>query len=197
MPAAARKITAADIVSMDQYAKERMDRRRALLPTKKLRRIEVGPHATFYFESFETMLLQVQEMLYIEKGGSEQLADELRAYNPLIPQGSELIATVMFEIDDPIRRKNILQRLTGVEETIFLDIGGVKIKAESETEVDRTDDDGKTSSIHFIRFKIAEPLKTKFRDPATMITLGFNHENYGHLALLQPASRAELARDFA
>ena len=197
MPASARKITGADIVPMAQYAKERADRRRALLPTKKLRRIEVGPHATFYFENFDTMLLQVQEMLYIEKGGAEQLADELRAYNPLIPQGSELIATVMFEIDDPIRRKTILQRLTGIEETIFLDIGGVKLKAESETEVDRTDDDGKTSSIHFVRFKIADPLKAKFRDPATMITLGFNHENYGHMALLQPATRAELAKDFA
>ena len=196
MPAAARKITEADIVPMAQYAKERAERRRALLPTKKLRRVEVGPYATFYFESFETMLLQVQEMLYIEKGGPEQLADELRAYNPLIPQGSELIATVMFEIDDPIRRKNILQRLTGVEETIFLDIGGVRIKAQSETEVDRTDEDGKTSSIHFVRFAIPDAVKARFRDSATAITIGFNHENYGHLAMLQPATRAELAKDF-
>lgn len=197
MPATLREITGSDIIPMARYATERMDRRRALLPIKKLRRVEVGPHATFYFENFDTMLLQVHEMLFIEKGGAEQLADELRAYNPLIPQGSELIATVMFEIDDPIRRKTVLQRLTGVEETIFLDIGGTKIKAESETEVDRTDDDGKTSSIHFIRFRVTEAQKTKFRDPSTMITIGFNHENYGHMALLQPATRAELAKDFS
>ena len=164
---------------------------------KKLRRVDVGPFATFYFENFDTMLLQVQEMLFIEKGGDDQLADELRAYNPLIPQGGELIATVMFEIDDPVRRKTVLQRLSGVEETIFLDVGGVKIKAVSETEVDRTDDDGKTSSIHFVRFPVPADLRAKFRDPATMITVGIQHENYGHLALLQPATRAELAKDFA
>ncbi|HAH11866.1 MAG TPA: DUF3501 domain-containing protein, partial [Alphaproteobacteria bacterium] len=154
MPATTRKITAADIVPASQYGKERGERRRALLPMKKLRRVDVGPFATFYFENFDTMLLQVQEMLFIEKGGDDQLADELRAYNPLIPQGGELIATVMFEIDDPVRRKTVLQRLSGVEETIFLDVGGVKIKAVSETEVDRTDDDGKTSSIHFVRFPV-------------------------------------------
>ena len=90
---------------------------------KKNRRLEVGPFATFYFESYDTMLHQVHEMLFIEKGGAEQLPDELAAYNPLIPQGSELVATVMFEIDDPVRRARVLGMLGGVEHKAFIRVG--------------------------------------------------------------------------
>jgi hypothetical protein len=99
-----RKIDASDIIPFAEYAKQRADRRKQISEIKKNRRLEVGPFATFYFESFDTMLHQVHEMLFIEKGGAEQLPDELAAYNPLIPSGRELVATVMFEIDDPLRR---------------------------------------------------------------------------------------------
>lgn len=122
-----RAITAADVLPLAEYAKVRMETRRRMAQVKAKRRVEVGPHVTFYFESFDTMLLQVQEMLHIEKGGSEQLADELAAYNPLIPQGHELVATFMIEIDDPERRKRILGRLGGIEETAFIQIGQEKI----------------------------------------------------------------------
>ena len=91
---------------------------------KKQRRVEVGPFATFYFENYATMWLQVQEMLRIEKGGDEQIAGELEAYNPLIPQGDELIATLMLEIEDADRRNAVLLTLGGIEETVFLEIGG-------------------------------------------------------------------------
>src|ERR1700687_408300 len=109
---------------------------------KRQRRVEVGPFATFYFESYATMWHQVHEMLHIEKGGEEQIGDELRAYNPLIPQGSELVATVMFEIDDEVRRKSVLERLSGIEDKMFLQIGGEQVRGvpEGDRENTRADD---------------------------------------------------------
>src|ERR1700674_369458 len=154
MPREARVITRSDLIPVEQYAKERAERRRALLPVKKLRRIDVGPHATFYFENFDTMWLQVQEMLYIEKGGEAQIANELTAYNPLIPQKGELVATLMFEIDDPMRREKALGELGHVEETVYCEIGGQRVNATFETDVERTTEEGKTSSVHFLRFRL-------------------------------------------
>ena len=116
MPAATRQITPADLIPDADYARQRRDRRQALLPVKRLRRVALGPICTLIFENYDTMLFQVQEMLLVEKGGAAQVPDELQAYNPLIPQGSELVATVMFEIDDPVRREALLARLGGVEE---------------------------------------------------------------------------------
>jgi hypothetical protein len=197
MPASTRTITPVDIVSPEEFGASRAARRQAILPKKKLRRIEVGPVATFYFECFETMLLQVQEMLYIEKGGDAQLPEELSAYNPLIPQGSELVATVMFEIDEPLRRLAILRRLGGVERQMFIDLSGERVKGVPTDDVERTTPDGKTSSVHFIRFPFTEEQKAKMRDPSVQVMLGIDHENYAHLAVLSPATRKELAGDFS
>lgn len=192
-----RQITAEDIVPNAQFARERQARRAALLPAKRLRRIDVGPYATFYFETFDTMLFQVQEMLYIEGGGDEQLADELAAYNPLIPQGDELVATIMFEIDDPRRREDFLARLGGVEECFFIQVGAEKVRGTPEGDIERTRDDGKASSVHFIHFKFTPEQIARFRDPGTQILAGVEHEHYAHMAALSPATRAELAKDFA
>ena len=197
MPVETCQITHEDIMALEDYAKVRMEKRRALIPTKKLRRIEVGPYATFYFESYETMLAQVQEMLYIEKGGDEQLEDELSAYNPMIPQGTDLSATLMFEIDDPIRRLNILLRLGGVEEKCFIQVGEEKIYADPEQEVERTSEDGKTSAVHFLHFRFSAEQVAAFKAADTQILLGFEHENYAHLTILSPATLEELAKDFA
>jgi hypothetical protein len=197
MPAAERIITAADIMPDAQFALVRRERRAALLPTKRLRRVDLGPAATAYFECFDTMLFQVQEMLLIEKGGAAQLPDELAAYNPLIPQGSELVATVMFEIDDEVRRTRTLSQLGGIEDRFFIQVGAEKARGVPEGDIERTRDDGKASSVHFVRFPLTAEQKAVFRDPATTITLGCDHERYGHLAVLSPATRAELARDFA
>ena len=196
MPAAARRITPADLIPDADYARQRKDRRAALLPVKRLRRIELGPVCTVYFETYETMLFQVQEMLLTERGGADQSPDELAAYNPLIPQGSELVATVMFEMDDPIRREATLARLGGVEDLFFLQIGDERAAAVPEGDVERTRDDGKTSSVHFLRFPLTDAQIARFRDPATQILVGCSHEGYSHLAGLTPATRAELARDF-
>jgi hypothetical protein len=197
MPADQRQITPADLIPDADYARERRERRLALLPTKRLRRIELGPVCTVHFESYETMLFQVQEMLLTEKGGAEQVPDELAAYNPLIPQGSELVATVMFEIDDPVRRETTLARLGGVEDCFFVQIGSERAMGVPEGDVERTREDGKTSSVHFLRFPLTPEQVARFRDPATQILAGCAHEAYSHLAGLTPATRAELAKDFA
>jgi hypothetical protein len=197
MPATTRQITPADLVSDADYARQRQDRRAALLPVKRLRRVHLGPFCTFIFESYETMLFQVQEMLLTERGGAEQVPDELAAYNPLIPQGRELVATVMFEIDDPVRRERELARLGGADETFYLQIGDERAPGAPEGDVERTRDDGKTSSVHFLRFPLTDAQVAKFRNPGTQILVGCSHEHYSHLAGLTPATRAELAKDFA
>jgi len=195
MPASLRRVTREDLLPDAEYAKVRTERRRELLPAKRLRRISLGPIATVYFESYETMLFQIQEMLLTERGGEAQVADELEAYNPLIPQGSELVATIMFEIDDPIRRAEALNRLGGVERCFYLEVGGERASGVQEGDEERTRPDGKTSSVHFLRFPLTPAQAARFRDPATRILLGCDHEAYAHMAVLAPATRAELSRD--
>jgi hypothetical protein len=195
MPASARQITPADLMPDADYARQRRERRLALLPIKRLRRVELGPFCTVLFECYDTMLFQVQEMLLTEKGGAEQVPDELAAYNPLIPQGSELVATVMFEIDDEVRREAMLTRLGGVEETFFIQVGSERALGVPEGDVERTREDGKTSSVHFLRFPLGADQVARFRDPATQILVGCGHEAYSHLAGLTPATRAEVSRD--
>lgn len=194
---AARKILPTDIIPTREFAAQRKERRLALLPKKKLRRISVGPDCTFYFECFETMLFQVQEMLLIEKAGPEQAPDEIEAYNPLIPQGNELVATVMFEIEDPARRARVLRELTGVEDTLYIEVGGERVRGVPLGDSDRTADDGKTSSVHFVRFTLTPSQIAAWRSGEGQVILGVSHANYGHMALIGPESRAELATDFA
>lgn len=194
MPAAARKITEADILSDNDYAAQRKALRSQAIALKKHRRVEVGPYATFYFENYQTMWLQVQEMLRIEKGGKEQIAGELEAYNPLIPQGDELIATLMLEIEDADRRHATLLTLGGIEESIFMEVGGARVAATPTEYDDRTTPDGKTSSVHWLRFKLTPELIARFK--TERVVLGIGHKNYGHMAVLSDDTRAALARDF-
>ncbi len=195
--AAKTEITRADILPMAQYAAERAERRKALVALKKNRRLSVGPHATFFFENYETMWQQIHEMLRIEKGGEEQVADELRAYNPLIPKGRELVATVMFEIDDADRRHRVLSALGGVEAHMEIKIGGETVRGRSEADVERTNAAGKTSSVHFIHFDFTDAQVDAFRHPGAPVMVGITHPNYGHLAVMPEAVRAALAEDFA
>jgi hypothetical protein len=197
MPADMRSITREDLVNDAEFARSRKERRAALLPTKRLRRVALGPHCTFYFENFETMLFQVQEMLLIEKGGEAQIGDELAAYNPLIPQGRELVATVMFEIEDPDRRAIVLGSLGGVEYNFYLEISGEKIAGLPEGDIERSRDDGKTSSVHFLRFTLSDEQIAAFKDPAAKVILGCSDQRYPHLTVLSPDTRSELARDLA
>lgn len=197
MPEAQRKITQDDLLSLREYETQRKALKQNLIPVKKQRRVEVGPFATFYFENYATMWLQVQEMLRIEKGGAEQIPGELQAYNPLIPQGSELIATLMLEIEDANRRNAVLLTLGGIEENIFLEIGKDTIHATPTEYDDRTTPEGKTSSVHWLRFTFTPEQKQRFKDGGERVVLGVSHPHYGHMAVLTAETRAALAKDFA
>jgi hypothetical protein len=192
-----RAIEVSAILPTSEYAKLRAERRRQISEIKKNRRLEVGPFATFYFESYETMLHQVHEMLFIEKGGPAQIPDELAAYNPLIPQGAELVATVMFEIDDPVRRARVLGNLGGVERTAFIRVGTDMVRGVPEDDQERTRDDGKASAVQFMRFAFTAGQIAAFRSGAGDVVVGFDHPNYGHMAVMPPAVRHALSTDFA
>jgi len=192
-----RKIEPSMIMPLAEYAGLRPERRKRISEIKKNRRLEVGPFATFYFESYDTMLHQVQEMLYIEKGGAEQLPDELAAYNPLIPQGAELVATVMFEIDDPVRRARVLGMLGGIEHKAFIKVGNDVIRGVAEDDQERSREDGKASSVQFMRFPFTAAQIAAFKSGQGDVVVGFEHENYGHMAVMPAAVRQALASDFA
>ncbi len=191
-----REITRDDIQPMEQYGAERSERRKQMTVLKKNRRVAVGPDATFYFESYETMWYQIHEMLHVEKGGEAQIADELAAYNPLIPNGNELVATMMFEIEDQDRRDRVLKQLGGVEETVTMTVGDEIINVVPETDVERTTAAGKTSSVHFLHFPFTETQIEKFKQPGAKIVLGIGHENYAHMTIIPEATRTSLSEDF-
>lgn len=192
-----RPITRADILSIDQYARDRREHRRRVSEVKRRRRVEVGPFCTFYFENFDTMWHQIHEMLYIERGGEAQLADELAAYNPLIPRGDELVATVMFEIEDPLQRQTALARLGGVEDCMFISIGGERVPGIADPTRENSTPDGKASSVQFLRFPFTAKQKSLFRAAGAQVVVGMDHPNYGHMAVMSEAVRATLAEDFA
>ncbi|WP_415320874.1 DUF3501 family protein [Candidatus Pelagibacter sp. Uisw_092] len=191
-----RQIEKEDLIPADIYAKNRKQIRKDLVELKKNRRIALGPYATFYFESFETMVAQVQEMLHIEKGGDEQLKDELIAYNPLVPNGKELIATLMFEIDNPLTRGAFLGKVGGIEEKIFMKIDNEEVKAIPEEDVDRTSAEGKASSVQFIHFKFNEDQINKFKSGNISIELGIDHKEYAHTTKLTQDNIQSLSVDF-
>ena len=196
MPKEKKEILKEDIMSLDIYTKQRKDLRKNIVEFKKDRRISLGPYATFYFESYETMLAQVQEMLYIEKGGDDQLKDELTAYNPLIPKGQELVATLMFEIDNPVSRAAFLGKVGGIEETVFMKIDGEIVKAIPEEDVDRTSAEGKASSVQFIHFKFNEKQIEKFKSGSLQVELGIDHDEYSHTTKLTDTTLKSLSIDF-
>jgi hypothetical protein len=191
-----RQIEKSDLIPADIYIKSRKQIRKELVSFKKNRRIALGPYATFYFESFETMLAQVQEMLYIEKGGDEQLKDELIAYNPLVPNGKELTATLMFEIDNPVSRAAFLGKVGGIEEKIFMKIDNENIIAVPEHDVDRTSIEGKASSVQFIHFKLNDNQIEKFKSGNSSIEIGINHNEYSHATKLTKDNVSSLSADF-
>jgi hypothetical protein len=143
------------------------------------------------------MWLQVHEMLYIEKGGEAQLAEELAAYNPLVPKGRELVCTVLFEIDDPVRRAQVLAGLGGIEETMFLRVGAEEITGLSEEDVDRTSAAGKASAVQFIHLPFTDAQVEEFRKPGAEVIVGFKHPGYGHMVRIAEETRQALERDFS
>jgi len=185
-----------DLMSLDEYSKNRASIRKDIVNYKKNRRVAIGPYANFYFESYKTMKAQIQEMLYIEKGGDEQLKDELAAYNPLIPKGNELVATLMFEIDNPILRTEFLNKVGGIEENIYMLVGKKKVKATPEKDLDRTSTEGKASSVQFVHFNFSKEEIENFKKKDIEIIIGINHESYDHLSKINEDTREALIKDF-
>tara|TARA_B100000963_G_C22453642_1_gene592326 strand:+ start:171 stop:764 length:594 start_codon:yes stop_codon:yes gene_type:complete len=197
MPREKKIIQKEDIMPLDVYTEKRIELRKKIVDFKKNRIVPLGPYAIFYFESYETMLAQIQEMLYIEKDGYEQLKDELSAYNPLIPNGKELIATLMFEIDNPISRAAFLGKVGGIEETVYMRINDEIIKAVPKEDVDRTSTWEKASSMQFIHFNFTEDLIKKFQSNGSEIELGINHKEYSHGTKLSKENISSLSADFS
>ena len=191
-----RQIEKKDLLASKIYEQNRKQIRKELIEFKKHRRISLGPYATFYFESFETMLAQVQEMLHIEKGGNEQLNDELIAYKPLVPNGKELTATLMFEIDNPVSRSTFLGKVGGIEEKISMKIDNEVVKAVPEKDVDRTSANGKASSVQFIHFKLSNDQIIKFKSNNSIIEIGIDHKEYSHMTKLTEENIKSLLLDF-
>ena len=196
MPKDQKVIQKSDLLAPDVYEKNRRQMRKELVEFKKDRRVPLGPYATFYFECYETMLAQVQEMLHIEKGGDEQLNDELTAYNPLIPNGKELVSTLMFEIDNPVIRATFLGKLGGVEENVFIKIDNDIIYGKPEIDVDRTSAEGKASSVQFIHFEFDQNQISKFKGNNVSIELGIDHKEYSHSTKLSESTIKALSSDF-
>ncbi len=196
MPKDQKIIQKSDLLAPDVYEKNRRQMRKELVEFKKDRRVPLGPYATFYFECYETMLAQVQEMLHIEKGGDEQLNDELTAYNPLIPNGKELVSTLMFEIDNPVIRATFLGKLGGVEENVFIKIDNDIIFGKPEIDVDRTSAEGKASSVQFIHFEFDQNQISKFKGNNVSIELGIDHKEYSHSTKLSESTIKALSSDF-
>jgi len=193
--AAKHEITRYDVLAPEVYAARRATLKAEMAEIKRDRRVEVGPSATFYFENYRTMWHQIHEMLHIEKGGEDQITDELSAYNPLIPNGTELIATVMFEIPNADRRARLLAGLGGVEHTMSLMLDGRTVPGVAEEDTDRTNAAGKASSVQFVHFPFDAGQAARFKMPGIRVVLGIDHLNYGHMTTLPEPVRAALAQD--
>jgi hypothetical protein len=196
MPKDQRTITAADILPVDQYQAIRAEKKAEAIERKKLTRVSVGPNATVLFETWDSMWLQIQEMLRIEKGGDAQLPDELAAYDPMVPKGGELTATVLFEVADPDRRDAFLRTIGGVEKHVAIEVGGQTIRARPEGDIERTRErDNKASAVHFFHFDFTPEAIAAWKSGEGNAMLVIDHPNYGHAALIGAATREYLARE--
>ena len=189
-------IEKSDILSRDEYKSKRKSLREKMVLRKKFRRVDIGPYVTMYFENKDTIIHQINEMVYIENGGEEQINDEILAYKSLIPDGQELVATVMIEIDNPIKRAEFLSKMGGFEETISIKIHDQEIKGKAELDGDRTTADGKASSVQFVHFEFDEEAVKSIKNNMENVSISISHESYRHSALLNTDTVGELVKDF-
>ena len=197
MEAAMQKLTRNDLMNLEQYAEARKDFRSKLMAHKKNRVINVGLHATLHFEDRLTMQYQIQEMLRAERiFEAEGIQEELDAYNPLIPDGTNLKATFMIEYDDPKERQVALQKMLGIEKRVWVKVSGFDpVFAIADEDLERETED-KTSSVHFLRFELDSPMISAVKQGAD-ISVGIDHVAYTEaLEPLPKTNRDSLAQDF-
>ena len=180
----------------EQFEMIRSEKKAEAIARKKLSRLSIGPNAVILFENWDSMWLQIQEMLRIEKGGEEQLADELAAYDPMVPKGTELTATVLFEVADPVLRDAFLRTIGGVENHISIQLGDHVIPARPEGDVERTRErDGKASAVHFFHFDFSPEAIAAWKSSEGTAMVVIDHPSYGHAALVGKDTREFLARE--
>lgn len=190
------EIQAEDILPIERYTQERSEHQKKIIEIKKQRRVAVGPFCHWHFENYETMLYQIQEMLWIERGGEEQIRNELDAYNPLVPKGKNLSATVMFEIEEKLEREFFLKTIGGIEHTAYIQFPGVLIQGTALSDLERSTSEGRASAVQFILFSFDDDTIRKFKK-AKQIYIGFNHPAYAYSNELTSAVHSELVRDFS
>ena len=175
---AMQKLTRDDLFSLEQYAEARPAFRKKVLAHKRNRRLELGTNAALYFEDFLTMQYQVQEMLRIERiFEADGINEELEAYNPLIPDGSNWKATFMIEFPEVEARRTMLSQLKGIEDRIYVQVADFdRVFAIADEDLERSDDH-KTSAVHFMRFEFPAEQVAALKGRASLVA-GIDHENY-------------------
>jgi hypothetical protein len=189
------KLTTADLLSLEQYHKERARMRADVLAHKRNRHVALGPHLTLYFEDRITMRYQIQEMLRAERiFESEAIAEELAAYNPLIPDGTNLKATMMLEYADAAQRRLALGQLKGIEDLVYLEVGGHgRVFAHADEDIERSDET-KTAAVHFLRFELDAPMRAALKAGGAL-RFGVNHPLYRHELAVSAAVQTSLSAD--
>jgi len=190
-------LTRADLFSLEQYAEKRPGFRAQVIEHKKNRRVDIGPNLSLYFEDRLTIQYQVQEMLRIERiFEADAIEEELQAYNPLIPDGSNLKCTAMFEFTDVAERRRRLAELAAVENHIWLQVDDLeKVYAIANEDLDRSTDE-KTSAVHFMRFELTEKMKQALAESGTL-SFGVEHDLYRYSVRLNEATRQALLSDLS
>jgi len=189
------KLTPADLLSLEAYHKDRARLRAEVLAHKRDRHVGIGPNVTLYFEDRLTMRYQVQEMLRVERiFESEAIAEELEAYNPLIPDGTNFKATMMLEYPDVEERRKALAQLGGIENVTYVEVGALgRVFAHADEDMPRTEPD-KTAAVHFLRFELSPEMCLALKNGA-WLKLGVDHARYSHEVEAPAAVRASLTAD--
>ncbi len=190
-------ITRDDLMSLEQYAEKRDEFRAQVLAHKKHRQVALGPNATLYFEDRLTLLYQIQEMLRIEKVfEADGINEELEAYNPLIPTGRNFKATFMIEYPDPVVRAAQLEKLVGIEDLVWMQIGGHdKVWAIADEDLERATAE-KTSAVHFMRFEVTDEMVDALKSGADW-NMGVQHPVYTYEMVVDGETRSSLIQDLA
>ena len=190
-------LTHKDLHSLEEYSRIRSEFKKAAVNHRKYRQVELGKHMTVHFEDRVTVKYQIQEMLLIEKTFTvEGIQDELDAYNPLIPTGTNLKATLTIEYSDPNNRAAKLEELHGVEDRIYVKVEGHQpVYAVADEDMDRTTDT-KTAAVHFLRFELTPEMIADLRDLTTAFTVGSDHPSYREYTRVNTLTKEMLVKDF-
>jgi hypothetical protein len=192
------RIDRASLLTLEAYAKARKDFRAKVIAHKKTRTVHLGEHLTLAFEDELTMRYQVQEMLRIEKIFEEEgIQGELDAYDPLVPDGTNLKATMLIEYDDPDERRRALGRLKDIEDRVYVEVEGFpRVYAIADEDLERENDE-KTSAVHFLRFEFTRPMIDALR-VGVALGVGVDHPQYqARIPVVGPETHQALVADFA